>query len=156
MNRIVLGFVALSSGIVLGFAGGVLASQTTSRPTTIIPQSGAKQEQFGWGKFYTYFDGGSFSAKHDLAAVAVIDPGKEIHPAHRHADEEYLMVVSGEGMWTLKGETKPAHAGDMLYAAPWDLHGITNTGKTPLTFLVWKWSSKGVDPLPAPASVAAE
>lgn len=35
----------------------------------------------------------------------------------------------------------------MLYAAPWDVHGITNTGTTPLTFVVWKWDNKGV-PLP--------
>jgi oxalate decarboxylase/phosphoglucose isomerase-like protein (cupin superfamily) len=32
----------------------------------------------------------------------------------------------------------------MQYAAPWDIHGVTNTGSKPLTFVVWKWNSKGV------------
>jgi mannose-6-phosphate isomerase-like protein (cupin superfamily) len=153
MNRVAFGFVALSSGVVLGLAAGIAASQATGpRASAIISQAHTKQEQFGWGKFYTYFEGESFSAKNDLAAVAVIKPGEQIHPPHQHADEEYLMVISGEGTWTLKDQTKPAHAGDVLYAAPWDLHGIANTGKTPLTFVVWKWTSKGMEAPAAPAN----
>lgn len=155
MNRIALSAVALSSGLALGLVAGVVVSQTSgSRASAIVSRSAAKHEAFNWGKMYTYFSGENFSAKDDLAAVAVIEPGQQIHPPHQHADEEYLMVVSGEGTWTLKGETRPAHAGDMLYAAPWDLHGITNTGKTPLTFVVWKWASKGVEAPAAPADVA--
>ncbi len=155
MNRTAIAIVALSSGLVLGLCAGVVVSQTTAvRSSAIVPQAQSKQEQFDWGKMYTYFEGENFSSKTDLAAVAVIEPGKQIHPPHQHADEEYLMVVSGEGTWTLNKQTKPAHAGDMLYAAPWDLHGITNTGKTPLRFVVWKWSSKGVESPPAPATLA--
>jgi mannose-6-phosphate isomerase-like protein (cupin superfamily) len=154
MNRIALSIVALLSGVVLGLVAGVVASQTNgSRASAIVSRANAKQETFGWGEMYTYFAGENFSAKDDLAAVAVIEPGLQIHPPHQHADEEYLLVVSGEGTWNLKGETRPAHAGDMLYAAPWDLHGITNTGNTPLTFVVWKWSSKGVEAPPAPANI---
>ena len=33
----------------------------------------------------------------------------------------------------------------MMYAEPWDWHGITNTGDTPLTFFVVKWDNKGVE-----------
>lgn len=56
------------------------------------------------------------------------------------------MVVEGEGTWHLLGEERPAKAGDLLYTAPWDVHGITNTGDVPLRFVVWKWSGRGVDP----------
>jgi mannose-6-phosphate isomerase-like protein (cupin superfamily) len=154
MNRITLSIVALLSGVVLGLVAGVVVSQPNgSRASAIVSRANAKQETFGWGKMYTYFAGENFSAKDDLAAVAVIEPGQQIHPPHQHADEEYLLVVSGDGTWNLKGETRPAHAGDMLYAAPWDLHGITNTGTTPLTFVVWKWASKGVDAPAAPANM---
>ena len=155
MNRLTFGCVALSSGVALGLAAGIVLSQTTApRPSAIVSRSHAKAEQFAWGTMYTYYEGENFSAKTDLAAVAVIKPGQQIHPPHQHADEEYLMVVSGEGTWTLKGQTMPANAGDMLYAAPWDVHGITNTGKTPLTFVVWKWTGKGVEPLAAPSNAA--
>jgi mannose-6-phosphate isomerase-like protein (cupin superfamily) len=155
MNRFTFGFLAVSLGVALGLPAGVVVSQSiAARPSAIIAQPRAKHEQFDWGTMYTYFEGESFSATHDLASVAVIKPGQQVHPPHRHADEEYLMIVSGEGTWTLKGETKPAHAGDMLYAAPWDLHGIANTGATPLTFVVWKWTSKGVALPPAPTLAA--
>jgi mannose-6-phosphate isomerase-like protein (cupin superfamily) len=154
VNRLMFGSIAVVSGIALGLTAGIVFSQAPSpRPSAIVAQARAKQEQFDWGTMYTYYEGENFTAKTDLAAVAVIKPGEQIHPPHQHADEEYLMIISGEGTWTLKGETKPAHAGDMLYAAPWDLHGITNTGKTPLTFVVWKWTSKGVEPPPAPNDV---
>ena len=63
-------------------------------------------------------------------------------------EEEYLIVTEGTGTWHLEGEEREATAGDMLYAAPWDVHGITNTGAVPLRFVVWKWHSKGLD-LPA-------
>jgi len=79
-----------------------------------------------------------------LTGVAVIKPGMEIHPPHQHAEEEYLMVTEGQGTWHLNGKTFAAQKGDILYAAPWDVHGIKNTGTTPLTFVVWKWNNKGL------------
>lgn len=153
MNRFAFGCLVGSFGVAIGLVAGVVVSKTNSRPSAIVSQSHAKAENFDWGTLYTYYEGESFTAKNDLAAVAVIKPGQQIHPPHQHGDEEYLMVVSGEGTWTLNGAAKPAHTGDMLYAAPWDVHGITNTGKAPLTFVVWKWTSKGVEPPPAPAAV---
>jgi hypothetical protein len=30
------------------------------------------------------------------------------------------------------------------------VHGIRNTGRVPLRFVVWKWSSKGVAPAQRP------
>jgi oxalate decarboxylase/phosphoglucose isomerase-like protein (cupin superfamily) len=42
--------------------------------------------------------------------------------------------------------------GDILYAAPWDVHGIKNTGNASLSFVVWKWNNKGVAPPPMRSS----
>ena len=46
----------------------------------------------------------------------------------------------------LNGTERPAKAGDMQYAAPWDVRGIRNTGTTPLHCFVWKWNGKGLPP----------
>ena len=104
----------------------------------------AQRQDFDWGTLHTYFQDESHGTRDGLAAVAVIKPGREIHPPHQHAEEEYLMVVEGNGTWHLNGSERPAKPGDMQYAAPWDVHGITNTGREPLRFVVWKWNSKGV------------
>ncbi|MGH7455310.1 MAG: cupin domain-containing protein [bacterium] len=82
----------------------------------------------------------------------MIKPGQEIHPPHQHAEEEFLMIIEGQGTWHLNGKTFAAHKGDVLYAAPWDMHGIKNTGKTSLSFVVWKWNNKGVAPPPMRSS----
>lgn len=114
-------------------------------PSAVITEIEADRADEDWGRLYSYFEGETFGTENALAAVAVINAGMEIHPPHRHAEEEYMLVTEGEGTWHLNGEDFPAAAGDMLYAAPWDIHGITNSGSGPLRFVVWKWDNKGMD-----------
>lgn len=113
-------------------------------PSAVIAGSEAQTEEFEWGTLTSYFSDETFGTKDVLAAVAIINPGMEIHPPHEHAEEEFLMVLEGGGEWHLLGRDFPAKKGDMLYAGPWDIHGIRNSGKTPLKFVVWKWNNKGL------------
>ncbi len=122
------------------------ATAARPKPSFIMSVEGAKRQDFEWGSLYTYDEGETYSAKDGLAAVAVIKPGMEIHPPHQHAEEEYVIVAEGNGTWSLNGKESPAKPGDLQYAAPWDWHGIKNTGTTPLRFFVWKWNGKGVTP----------
>lgn len=146
MNTRLVRSAALVASLALAFAAGVAVAEQrrAPQPSAIVSQQQAQRQDFPWGTLYTYYQGESFGTTDGLAAVAVIKPGQEIHPPHEHAEEEYLMVVEGQGTWHLKGNESPAKAGDMQYAAPWDVHGIRNTGTTPLTFVVWKWNNKGV------------
>lgn len=120
------------------------------KPSSIVSEKDAKRQDFEWGTLYTYDEGENYSSRDGLAAVAVIKPGQQIHPPHQHAEEEYVIVTQGTGVWSLNGRERPAAAGDMQYAAPWDMHGIRNTGTTPLRFFVWKWNGKGVPPMAQP------
>ncbi|MDJ0643378.1 MAG: cupin domain-containing protein [Erythrobacter sp.] len=115
--------------------------------TQVLTTETAKTVEEDWGTFVEYFSDETAGTQDLLSGTARIDPGLEIHPPHRHAEEEFLMVIAGEGEWTVGEEVFPANEGDMLYAAAWDLHGIKNTGEEPLTFVFWKWNSKG---LPVP------
>ena len=105
-----------------------------------------------WGdlQIYTPENGTStYGTTHTLTAVADIKAGQEIHPPHQHTAEEFMYILEGEGTWSLNGKEQPAHAGDLLYARPWDWHGIRNTGDKPLRFFVLKWDNKG---LPKPVN----
>lgn len=115
--------------------------------TSVLTQAGAVTAQEDWGRGVTYFAGESAGVTDLLSGMATIDPGREIHPPHKHHEEEFLMVIEGTGEWTVGEESFSAAAGDMLYAAAWDLHGIRNTGDEPLRFVFWKWQAKGV-PVP--------
>ena len=144
--------------MLLGAAAATIAVATAAaarqprplQPSAIVSERDAKREDFDWGTLYTYYTSETHGTRDVLAAVALIKPGREIHPPHRHAEEEYLMVLEGQGTWSMNGVERPARAGDMQYAAPWDAHGITNTGRTPLRFVVWKWNGKGVPPMVEP------
>ena len=103
-----------------------------------------------WGEMRRYFTGKTFATTDVLVAVAVVKPGKTVHKAHRHAEEEYLVLVKGSGTWSLGGKEFPAKRGDILYVEPWVYHGVTNTGEKPLTFIVVRYNGKGVKVPPRP------
>ncbi len=145
--------IAIAASVFV-FLAGALFSQPLGNliSSAVVTAKEAKTEAAAWGNFSTYFQGETYGTKDVLTGVAVIKPGQEIHPPHQHAEEEYLMVLEGEGAWHLNGKTFAAHAGDILYAAPWEVHGIKNTGSSALKFVVWKWNNKGVTLPPQPAA----
>ena len=149
MKNVRLNFLFLVAGLVLAFiVGAMFAGQSVEPiPSSVMSGKDALKEDFEWGTFYTYHQGETYGTQDVLTGAAVIKPGWEIHPPHTHAEEEYLIVTEGQGVWHLNGEEFEAVKGDMLYAAPWDIHGVKNTGDGPLTFWVWKWNNKGT-PLP--------
>lgn len=127
-----------------------VASVEANVATTVLTRETAKSTDEEWGTFVEYFAGATPGTRDLLSGTATINPGLEIHPPHRHAEEELLMVIEGEGEWTVGEETFAAKEGDMLFAEPWDVHGIKNTGDTPLTFVFWKWNSQGLPTPPDP------
>jgi quercetin dioxygenase-like cupin family protein len=110
-------------------------------------------EKGAFGEFRKLLGGESRSLKDLLVGACVLEPGQQIHPAHVHAEEEFLYVAKGEGTWNLNGKESAAHEGDLLYVKPWELHGLLNTGKEKLTFLVVKWNGRQ---LPVPEKPAAK
>ncbi len=128
----------------------IAAKAPAGLETQILSAKDAKTSAEQWGRFTEYFAGETEGVTDLLSGVAEIKPGMEIHPPHKHAEEEFLMVLEGEGTWTLGDKEFPAEQGDMLYARAWDVHNISNTGDTVLKFVFWKWHSKGtkrpVDP----------
>lgn len=119
-------------------------------PSQIVRWDDAKSHTADWGEMRFYFRGQTLATKDVLVAAAIVQPGKTVHAAHRHAEEEYLMLVEGSGTWSLDGKTTEARRGDVLYAAPWVYHGITNTGQRPLIFAVVRYNGKGINPPPRP------
>ncbi len=142
----------------VGFSAGALVTRATGSvgraPQPLVSQVISLDEvrvtTADWGEFRPYFTGETVGTSNVLTAVAVVKPGKTIHRAHRHAEEEYLALIEGSGTWSLDGKESPAKQGDILYVEPWVYHGITNTGDEPLTFLVFRYNSKGLDLPPRP------
>ena len=132
---------------------GSYAEQTAEPQifTNVLSEQDTQKDSFEWGQLLTYYAGETEYSKDALSGVAIINPGMQIHPPHVHSEEEYLMVLEGSGTWSVEGEEFSAQAGDLLYAAPWDEHGIKNTGSTPLRFVFFKWNPKPVEAVEKPA-----
>ncbi|MCI0378383.1 MAG: cupin domain-containing protein, partial [Gemmataceae bacterium] len=128
-----------------GLAG---PSSRLVRAADSVPTTG------NWGEWRRYFREDTHSTK-DMVVLAVhLKPGHEPHPPHQHAEEEFMLLAEGSGTWHLDGKEMPARKSDVLYAAPWSMHGLKNTSDSPLTYYLVKWNSKGA-PTPKPGECKA-
>lgn len=140
--------------VVCCFIAGVLvaAGPTVQRQRSRkMSWDEAKSHVAKWGEMRTYFLGNTYGTTNMFTAMAVVKPGESVHPAHRHAEEEFLVLTKGSGTWHLDGNEFPAKEGDVLYVEPWKFHGLVNTSKEPLTFFVVRWNNQGVPPPSAPS-----
>jgi len=136
--------------LLLPLAVGAADAEKGANKSRVLSQDKTTANKANWGEIRPYFTGESFATKDILVANGTVEPGKAVHGAHRHAEEEYLYITEGSGTWHLDGKEFPAKAGDVLYVEPWVYHGFTNTGDKPLRFFVVKYNAKGVKVPPHP------
>lgn len=71
-------------------------------------------------------------------AVTTIPIGASIgYHEHDKEIEEVYTIQSGEGLFTLDGETSAVTKGDVLVTPIGSKHGLQNTGKTPMEVFVF-------------------
>ncbi len=93
-------------------------------------------------RVFTHYNGPTDQLSGLCAGMCVLEPGASPHPPHRHPEEEFLIIASGTGEIECAGKTSEVGPGAVMYCAGDVLHGITNTGKVPLTFYWSKWLAK--------------
>jgi mannose-6-phosphate isomerase-like protein (cupin superfamily) len=96
----------------------------------------------GAGTARVYVQGLTDYTRDFVTGVYTLNPGKTPHEPHKHAEEELLLVTEGSGLIHLDGKEIPVKKGSLMYSEAWRMHGIRNTGKTPLEFYWVKWSQK--------------
>ena len=94
-------------------------------------------------RVFVHYNGPTDQLSGLCAGMAILDPGASPHPPHRHPEEEFLIIADGTGEIECDGTTTQVGPGAIMYCAGDVLHGITNTGKVPLTFYWSKWIAKG-------------
>jgi len=67
--------------------------------------------------------------------VLEFPPGTVLAP-HRHSPQEVYLIQAGKGELRIGDETRDVGPGTVVYIPENHLHGIANTGDTPLT-LMW-------------------
>ena len=65
-----------------------------------------------------------------------LQPGAKPHEPHRHEREEMMILLDGELEVIIEGAKTRIGAGSAFFVVSNDLHGVTNVGDKPATYLV--------------------
>lgn len=135
-RRDVLAFAAaaLPAAIPLAGAAGKL-------PNAVFDAKNSKLTRESFGDLHIYFDGPTDQLKAMTAGSLLLKPGMSPHPPHQHPEEEFMVITEGSGEISMDGKVTKVGPGSMMYAAGNQLHGIVNTGKSPLLFYFYKWQA---------------
>jgi quercetin dioxygenase-like cupin family protein len=69
--------------------------------------------------------------------ISEIAPGTSAHPPHTHAGVEAFYVLEGYGVLSVAGEPpQPLGPNEAIVLNPEKPHGLTNTGDTPMRYIV--------------------
>jgi quercetin dioxygenase-like cupin family protein len=131
-RRDLLKLVGFSPAFLFAAAGNKL-------PDAVVFSKQAKPAQEPFGELLIYFDGPTELLKHMTAGSLRLKPGASPHPPHKHPEEEFLLVTEGTGEIEVEGKVTKVGPGTMMYCGAEKMHGIVNTGKTPLLFYFYKW-----------------
>lgn len=68
--------------------------------------------------------------------ISEIGPGERAHPPHTHDGVEALYVLEGQGTIEIDGQQKALGPGEAAVFDPTKLHGLLNSGATPMRYMV--------------------
>lgn len=84
----------------------------------------------------TVFSGSEIDAPVQFINYTILPPGASFG-MHTHGnDNEFYVVLSGQGLYQQDGQERPVEKGDIIMNAPFAAHGIRNTGSADLELLV--------------------
>ena len=132
-------FAALAAGLLPQAAGAA----PPDVPDQVFNPEQAKITQESFGELLIYFTGSTGQLGLLETGRVILNPGATPHPPHQHPEEELLLVTEGAGEISIDGKIHASGPGAMMYCAANRLHGIVNTGRTPLTFYFVKWDKQG-------------
>ena len=95
-------------------------------------------------KAYVHFNGPTKQLAALASGFVTLEPGAKPHPPHRHPEEEIMIVGEGTGEFLIDKTVTQVKPGDMVYAESNVLHGVLNTGTTPMRFYFIKMMGKNV------------
>ncbi len=119
----------------------LLANGANAVPDVVMDEKNAKRTREAYGDLAIYFDGPTDQLKALTAGRLHLKPGMVPHPPHQHPEEEIMLVAEGTGEISVEGKVTKVAPGSMMYCAGNKVHGIVNTGQTPMLFYFYKWKA---------------
>lgn len=140
--------LALMLGIAIGATGATLArgmadevmgsravdwKDMTARPTKV-------------GEVRQVFQNRTATLDELELHITTLMPGQTPHAAHKHPDEEVVIIREGTVETFLGDRSQVVGPGSVIFQAANQMHTIKNVGTVPATYHVIKWNSPGMKP----------
>ncbi|MBQ6529043.1 MAG: cupin domain-containing protein [Clostridia bacterium] len=84
------------------------------------------------------FRGDEIDAPVQFINYTILPPGASFGLHEHGRDNEFYVVLSGNGIYFENGKETPVEAGDIIMNAPEASHGIRNTGDVDMPLLVFE------------------
>jgi XRE family transcriptional regulator, regulator of sulfur utilization len=139
-------------------AGVVVLAQTAARPVMrsgVFNWSSLKAETRPTGERRQVFDSRTATLDRFECHITTLNPGEAPHAAHRHPEEEVMIVKEGTIEEVQNGVTNRVEPGGIIFCASNEWHGMKNLGTNRATYFVFKFFPPGLntnrldDPVPA-------
>ena len=128
---------AVATVSIFATAAVVTFAQTVAKPvmhSSVFNWNTLKVEQTKTGERRQVFNAPTPTLENFECHITTLDPGEVPHIAHRHADEE-LMIVKEGTLAALQGDqTNTVTAGGIIFEASNELHGLRNIGTNRATY----------------------
>ena len=121
------------------FAAALPMAAAAGLPNVTLDPQKARLQKEPFGDLRIYFEGPTGQLKSMTAGSLLLKAGMTPHAPHQHPEEEFMVITEGAGEISMEGKITKVAPGSMMYSSAGQLHGIVNTGKTPLLFYFYKW-----------------
>lgn len=111
-------------------------NKSSTRPSGIFDWTKMTAVPTPTGERRDVLNGSTVTLQNLSVHITTVNPGQATHAAHRHPDEEIVVVKEGALDVTISGKTERATAGSVILFASNDLHGMRNAGDTRATYYV--------------------
>jgi mannose-6-phosphate isomerase-like protein (cupin superfamily) len=129
---------ALSVAATLAAVAAAQSGAPTMR-SRVFDSVHIKPETTKAGERRGVFDAPTATLERFESHVTTLNPGQALHPAHKHVEEELMIVREGTVEATLNGQATRVEVGGMIFCASGEMHGLRNVGTTRATYYVIKW-----------------
>ena len=76
--------------------------------TGVWPLDKVEAKKFDWGELrLCHMTAETYGTKDTLVGYVLLNPGKENHPPHQHAEEEFMEITEGRAPGTSTARTSP-------------------------------------------------
>jgi XRE family transcriptional regulator, regulator of sulfur utilization len=138
----------LVAAVAVGAAAAVVTlAQSPDKPlmrSRVFDWKSLPVEQRKTGERRQVFDAPTATLDRFESHVTTLNPGEVPHAAHKHVEEEVMIVKEGTLEAIQNGVTNRVEAGGIIFCASNEMHGLRNIGTTRTTYYVLKWFPPGL------------